>query len=136
MIGILLVSHGDFSKGMVNVLEMISGEPENTIALGLYPGDSTEEFEKKINDALDQLDDGDGVIGFVDFLGGSPATCVMKCMRTRKFPCFTGANMPMLSETILGREDPKIKLDELAEICGNAGIEGLIRLDKLLGAMN
>jgi mannose/fructose-specific phosphotransferase system component IIA len=136
MIGILLVSHGDFSKGMVSVLEMVSGKPEKIIALSLYPGDNTDEFEKKIFEALDQLDDGDGVIGFVDFLGGSPATCIMKCMRTRKFPCFTGANMPMLSEAVLGREDPKMKLDELAEFCGNSGIEGLLRLDRMLDAVN
>ena len=136
MIGILIISHGDFSKGMLNALEMISGKPEKTLALGLYPGDSADEFEKKILDALDQLQDGDGVIVFVDFLGGSPATCIMKCMRTRKFPCFTGVNMPMLSEAVLGREDTSMTLEQLAEFCGKSGIEGLVRLDALLCSMN
>jgi PTS system mannose-specific IIA component len=135
MIGILIVSHGDFGKGMVNALEMLHGKPEKIMALGLYPGESTDEFEKKILDALDGLDDGGGVLVFADFLGGSPATCVMKCMRTRKFPCITGVNMPMLSEAALGREDSKMSLEQLAEFCGKSGVEGQVRLDELLKSM-
>jgi PTS system mannose-specific IIA component len=132
MIGILVASHGDFSFGMLSALRLIAGELEKVTALGLYNGDSPDIFEEKILDAINFLDDGDGVIVFVDFLGGTPATSVMKAMQKKTFPCFTGVNMPMLSEALLARQDAGITLEKMAGICAAAGIEGQTRLDELV----
>ncbi|GHV63845.1 hypothetical protein AGMMS49587_14980 [Spirochaetia bacterium] len=132
MIGILIISHGDFARGMLSAAELISGEQEKLEVLGLYPGDSPEDFEQKILATLKKLDDGDGVIGFVDFLGGSPASTAMKVLKEKLFPCITGANMPMLTEALLDREDPGLTLDQIAAQCVTAGAEGMTRLDEVV----
>jgi PTS system mannose-specific IIA component len=132
MIGILIASHGDFSLGMLSAVKLIAGEPENVAVFGLYNGDSPDAFEEKILDAIQRLDDGEGVMAFVDFLGGTPATALMKIMQKKMFPCLTGVNMPMLSEALLSRQEAGITLEKMAETCAAAGLEGQTRLDELV----
>ncbi|MDR2552913.1 MAG: PTS sugar transporter subunit IIA [Treponema sp.] len=132
MVGILLVAHGDFAQGMLSAVRLIAGEPEKTIALGLYHGDSPEDFEKKISAAIRKLDDGGGMIAFVDFLGGTPASSLLRVMQDKPFPCFSGVNMPMLAEAVLARVDANLSSGQIAEICSAAGREGQVRLDTLL----
>jgi PTS system mannose-specific IIA component len=132
MIGILIVAHGDFGFGMLSAVKLIAGEPEKVAALGLYNGDSPDAFQEKILDAIEELDDGEGVIVFVDFLGGTPSTAIMKIMQKKMFPCFTGVNMPMITEALLARQDIGITLEKMAETCAAAGVEGQTRLDELV----
>lgn len=54
------------------------------MTIGLYHGDGIDELEQKIRMAVKELDDGDGVLGFVDILGGSPSNMVMKAWRTQR----------------------------------------------------
>lgn len=132
MIGLLVMSHGDFSKGLLDAVEMVAGKQEKIITIGLYPGEGPDEYEENISKSIEELDDGSGVIGFVDFLGGTPSTSAMKVCAKRDFPCFTGVNMPMLVEAILAREAEGADLDQVVQVCADAGPEGIMRLDEII----
>lgn len=104
MVGILIAAHGDFAAGLLSAVELILGKQEQVETIGLHHGDGLEEFGEKVTKALDKLDDGDGVIAFVDILGGTPSNTIFKCLQKKKFKAFAGVNMPMVVQAVTMRE--------------------------------
>jgi PTS system mannose-specific IIA component len=129
IIGIVVVTHGDLGKACVEAVELIAGPQSHVKCLGFHHGDGPEHLEKNILNAVRELDEGDGVLAFVDFYGGTPANLVLKCMRRQKFLGIAGLNMPMLVEALTNREDCALK--ELAENCKAIGQKSLIELHQV-----
>lgn len=134
MIGIVIATHAGLGQGLIDAVSLIAGTPPNMKAFGLYHGDSPDEFEANIMAALEELDEGDGVLAFVDFLGGTPANTMMKCMAKKEFPCVAGVSMPMVLEAYMGR-DTVNSLDELMENCIEAGRESFVKLHEMYQEM-
>ncbi len=78
MVGVLIATHGGFAEGILNAVELIAGKQEGVKTIGLFHGDGIDEFSDKVQTAYEELDDGDGVLVFVDIFGGSPSNAVMK----------------------------------------------------------
>ena len=104
MVGILIAAHGDFAAGLLSAVELILGKQTKVETIGLYHGDGFEEFGGKIEKALDELDDGDGVLAFVDILGGTPSNTIFRYLQKKKFRAFAGVNMPMVIQAVTMRE--------------------------------
>ena len=62
---------------------------------------------------MESLDDGDGVLVFVDILGGTPSNTIFKCLEDKKFKAFAGVSMPMVVQAVTMREGATA--DELYE---------------------
>jgi len=135
MIGILIVTHGGFAEGLFNAVELIAGKQEKVKTIGLYHGDGIDEFSDKVKNAYEELDDGDGVIIFVDIFGGSPSNVVMKLMTEKpKIKAITGVNMPMVVEAVMSRDGST--LDELCDLCWNSRMENQVLLHEEFKAMS
>ena len=129
MVGILIATHGCFAEGLLNAVELIAGKQEKAKTIGLYHGDGIEELEQKIRTAIKELDDGDGVLAFVDILGGSPSNMVMKCMADMKnFKAIAGVSMGMVVQAAMMRD--QCRLDELTDLCEEAGNQPVVLLHK------
>ncbi len=129
MIGILVATHGTFAEGLINAVELIAGKQEKVIGIGLNHGDSIDGYEEKMVNAIQELDDGDGVLVLVDILGGSPSNCAIKSIRLEnKIKALTAVNMPMLVEATMIRE--VMTLEELCDICMATGQAGPILLNE------
>lgn len=105
MVGILIATHGDFAAGLLSAVELIAGKQEKIETIGLHHGDGIEEFEEKVNIALDTLDEGDGVIVFVDILGGTPSNVIFRSLARKKFKAIAGVNMAMVVQAVMMREE-------------------------------
>lgn len=129
MVGILIATHGCFAEGLLSAVELIAGKQEKAKTIGLYHGDGIEELEQKIRTAIKELDDGDGVLAFVDILGGSPSNMVMKCMADMKnFKAIAGVSMGMVVQAAIMRD--QCSLDELTDLCEEAGNQPVVLLHK------
>ncbi|MDO4168591.1 MAG: PTS sugar transporter subunit IIA [Lachnospiraceae bacterium] len=127
MIGILIATHGGFADGLLSAVELLAGKQEKVKTIGLYHGDGIDEFTEKVAKAYKELDDGDGVMTFVDILGGSPSNAVMKLMNEKPdVKAIAGVNMPMVIQAVFMREGSTV--EELCDICSGAGKEGQILL--------
>ena len=63
-----------------------------------------DEFSDKVQTAYEELDDGDGVLVFVDIFGGSPSNAVMKLISQKpEVKAIAGLNMPMLVEAFFNK---------------------------------
>lgn len=112
MVGIVLASHGRFAEGLLDGAELLVGKQDQIETIGLYHGDSVDEFEAKIEAAMERVDTGDGVYAFVDIYGGTPSNCVMRIMGRKRFKAFAGVNMPMMINVMLSR----LAIEEEAEL--------------------
>lgn len=136
MIGILLITHGDFAKGIVDSMEMICGPQNNLRTLSLRIADDVELFAEQIKNTVSEMDDGSGVLILTDLLGGSPANMVCRfLLQEERAECLAGLNFPMLIEAVTSREC--MKLAELAEACRSAGCAGIVNVKEVLaGSMD
>ncbi|MBV4426151.1 PTS sugar transporter subunit IIA [Clostridium tyrobutyricum] len=129
MIGILVITHGDFAAEILKTAELIIGKQKRVISLGLHYGDSIEEFCVKVKDTIESLDEGQGVLVFADLFGASPynsAAFSANKVKNSKFKCITGVNLPMLLEALTTRDGSN--LDDLTESCIKSGNEGIKEL--------
>ena len=52
---VIVVSHGSFSKGVVNSVQMLAGEQEDFVAYGLYPEQTVTDLTQQLEEELKQL---------------------------------------------------------------------------------
>ncbi len=113
MIGILITSHGKMAEGMLNSVGILSGNAENVVSVGLFPEDSSDDFEQRLRKAVDDVDKGDGVLILSDIIGGTTTNKALTISTERKgIEVFTGVNLPMLLEAIVCRE-----YNTMAQMC-------------------
>lgn len=134
MVGILIATHGDFAPGLLSAVELIAGKQEKIETIGLHHSDGIEWFESEVNAALERLDDGDGVLVFVDILGGTPSNVVFRCLGKKKFYAFAGVNMAMVVQAVMMRDG--MSQDELYEMVLEVAKQPPILLHEMYEEMN
>lgn len=126
MVGLILVTHGNFSQEILNSAELILGKQEKVVTLGLNHGDSIEKLKDDVRKALNELEEGQGVLVLTDLFGGSPTNVTAANMKEKRFECLTGLNLPMLIEALTSRST--CLFEKLAQRCREAGISGIKNL--------
>ncbi|MGG5330135.1 PTS sugar transporter subunit IIA [Enterococcus sp. AZ163] len=137
MIGICVTTHGNFAEGIKNSLEMIAGQVENFDVLGLHKGQVMEEFQDQAFKIIKQLDQGEGVLVFVDMLGATPFNTIASIRNNlieEKINCgvITGLNLPMLIESTIMREN--LNLNDLLVHMENTGKDSISTLNVSLSS--
>lgn len=130
MIGILLMSHGKMAEGMLDSSKLFFGDDIPQIkALCLEPSDNPEEFDQRIKAAVEEIDDGTGVIAMCDLLGGTPCNRSAFVLNER-LQVITGMNFTILLELLgkrMSAEDlSDINIAELIE----TGKNGIVNLNE------
>lgn len=105
MVGLIIATHGNTSVELVKSAEMFSGPLDYCKTWTLNPGDSIESGEKRMEQYVEQLDEGDGVIIMTDLFGGTPSNLAMKISMTKNVGILTGVNLPMVIQFVSGREE-------------------------------
>lgn len=131
MIGVLIATHGQFSKGILQSAELIIGKQTKIKTMTLEHEDSIDLFEEEMIESINSLDEGDGVLVLVDVFGGSPANIALRRMRDINYRTLTGLNMPMLLEILSSRSNCT-DLEELTAKGFETGKEGIRDLYKQL----
>jgi len=131
MVGMLIVTHGRLGEGLLDAMQMIAGPQEKVDFVSLKEGDSIDEFKERILNAVKILDDGSGVLVFVDMFGASPSNAAAYLLN-ENVEVITGVNLPMLLEIVSFRESSS--LQELSANAMTAGVESIKNLTQLLRA--
>ncbi|MBP1042293.1 PTS sugar transporter subunit IIA [Vagococcus sp. BWB3-3] len=128
MIGIIVLSHGDFAEEAIQSAALLAGQQPSLIGIGLHHGKAPEQFRQELQVAIKKLDVGEGVLVLVDFYGGTPANEVMKLMKTQPIHVVSGLNLGMLLEVILKRD--QVSLADLAAIAVNSGVATIVDMNQ------
>lgn len=136
MIGLIIVSHGNFSKALLESAELIAGKQENVKVYSLNYGDNVKQLVCKIKEGIKELSINSEVLILTDLLGGSPSNAAAINMQEMNFRCITGVNLPMLLQAIILRENQNVKLDDIFDDIFKAGKKGINDLEKVLNGKN
>ena len=117
MVGIILASHGDFAKGILQSATMIFGEQENVQAVTLMPSEGPDDIKVKMKEAIVSFDNQDEVLFLVDLWGGTPFNQVDALVEEHKdkWAIVAGMNLPMVIEAYASR----LSMESAHEIAAN-----------------
>lgn len=110
---VIVVSHGGFSKGLVESVQMLVGEQENLVAYGLYPEQTVQTLTDELEQEMKNTPEGEEVLFLTDLFHGSPFNAVVSLMRNYDFHHITGINLPLAITILLERSCT----DSVAELC-------------------
>lgn len=117
MVGIILASHGDFAKGILQSASMIFGEQSDVKAVVLYPNEGPDDFKMKVEKAIETFENKDKVLFLVDLWGGTPFNQVNGLINGNEnnWAIVSGLNLPMLIEAYASR----LSMDSAHDIASN-----------------
>ena len=104
MIGFILTGHGEFSCGLKSALDMVAGDQLHSRS---FPSSSeAATYGDDLRSAITSMraECEEGVIVFVDLLGGTPFNqSMMIANDVDKLEIITGTNLPMIIELLFAR---------------------------------
>ena len=129
MVGIIVMTHGALSEGIVDAAELITGPVTQVETLSLRREDNVNDLNAAFLAALERVDTGDGVLVLADLLGGSPCNVASMNLRDRSYQVLSGVNLPMFIEALSSRDTA----EELMASCQEAAVQGVKNINQLLG---
>jgi len=96
MLGLLVVTHGEVAKELVASVRKIVGNITNLEAVSIDWNDVVDEATRRIEEARERVDDGNGVLLLTDMFGGTPTNLALSMLEPGKLEIVTGVNLPML----------------------------------------
>lgn len=131
MKGIVLASHGPLCKGMFLASQLFMGEdiPQYTY-VPLHANDSAEEYGDRLAFEVEKVDSGEGVVIFVDLMGGTPYN--RACMLiSDKVQVIAGVNLSMVLELLGNRLSDTYDFEALIQ----TGKDGVVDVNRMFEEM-
>ncbi len=130
MVGMVVATHGQLAEELVRTAALIVGPLERCEGVSITAGSSMEEARKRLGDAIQRVDAGQGVLILTDMFGGTPANLALTFLDD-EIEVVTGVNLPMLLKLATGRAD-NLGLRPLAEQVTSYGQKNITLASELL----
>jgi PTS system mannose-specific IIA component len=114
MIGIVVVTHGQLSTELLNATEIVVGELPSFTAVSIGSDDETSDARNAIAQAIERVQQDEGVLLLTDMFGGTPSKLAMTFLGQENVEVLTGVNLPMLI-SLAGRSEQARLLDVARE---------------------
>jgi len=129
MVGVILVTHGQFGQHLLEAAQTILGPQEQCAHIAVEGAVDMATLLTDLKSAVKRMETGEGVIILTDMFGGTPSNISLSLLQPGKVDVLTGVNLPMLLR-ILGMRDQE--LTQLAQNAKNAGIQGIVLAGEVL----
>lgn len=96
MIGLVIVGHDDYPRELIRAAEGILTESTNMRAVCHQSENDPSRLPEQIEDAVRQVETGEGVIIMTDMMGGTPTNSALAMLNHPNVEVVTGVNLPML----------------------------------------
>ncbi len=121
MVNLIVATHGEFSRELVNSAKMVYGEIDNLHVVTFLPGEGPDNLVEKYEAIIATLPSNQSVLFLVDLFGGSPYNAASRILAKRpQDDIVTGVNLPMLLEAMDASSDEESASD-LAAIAKEVG---------------
>jgi PTS system mannose-specific IIA component len=130
MIGLLIVTHSNLGKELLNAAEFIVGRLDAAEAVSITQTADSEQIRKMIEEKVSVLDKGEGVLILTDMFGGTPSNISLSFLKKDMVEVLTGVNLPMVIAISQARAE--MNLSKLAEMAQEAGKTSISLASKLL----
>jgi PTS system mannose-specific IIA component len=100
MIGVVVVTHGQLARELLNAAETIVGDLPQFTAVSIGWHEDTQDAREEIAQAVARVQQGSGVLILTDMFGGTPSNLAMTFLDQDKVEVLTGVNLPMLIKLV------------------------------------
>ena len=126
MIGILLMTHGELGKSLIECATHILGDkPTFLESLTIENDCAHEKMFSDISEKIKVLDQGKGVLILTDIFGATPCNIITKIIQPGKVDAIAGVNLSMLIRSINYRHEP---FDTLIAKAIQGALDGIIHI--------
>ncbi len=119
MIGLIIVSHGRLAEELRLAMEHVVGPQKGVATICIGVDDDVEQRRAEIQNRIEEVDAGDGVILLTDMFGGTPSNLAISMMGRGHVEVIAGVNLPMLVK--LAKVRSRQALPECVDIAEMAG---------------
>ena len=118
MVKIILASHGELSKGMLNSITMIVGDLANgNETYSLYPGENPNDYAQTLKERFQN--DNDRYIIVCDIKGGSVYNALVQTCIYDNVDVLSGMNMNLVLELVLANSSGNLDLNKVMDNAKN-----------------
>ncbi len=96
MVGAVVLTHSFVGRELIATAEYLLGKMEGIVAVSLDGKSDAIQARKIISEAIQSVDEGEGVLILTDLFGGSPSNLAFSFLDQEKIEVITGANLPMV----------------------------------------
>ncbi len=123
-VGILLITHGKIGQGLLDsAIEILKVRPLPTRVLGTTSDCDPDQTLSAAEQALLELDSGDGTLVLTDLYGSTPSNIACKLYQRGQVRVVTGINLPMLIRVL---NYPQLDLKALQQKAVSGGRDGVL----------
>ena len=126
MIGILIITHGDLAKALLESAQNIAGEtlPFKTLTIGW--NQQFEDIRREVGEAIEAADCGEGVLVLTDLFGGTPSNAALSFVRKHQnIEVVTGVNLPILVKLATLRNQNSGAVRDIARSLVDKGVNSI-----------
>lgn len=134
MVGVVIVTHGQFGKELLKTSAMIIGTQEQLKVVSVDNKNCVEESRDEINAAVNEVNSGDGVLILTDMFGGTPSNLSLSFLNRENVEVVTGVNLPMVIKVVTLRTEHSLK--KTAEYTKKYGQESILVASDILKKIN
>ena len=127
MIGILIVTHGEIGKSLLDSAAQILGSrPVQSSTLSVWRQDDPDDLVLRARELMEQIDAGDGVLILTDLFGATPGNVVSKLLQDGRVEGVSGVSLPMLLRVVTSRNG---SIAAAVQRALSGGSEGLVHMN-------
>jgi len=130
-IRIILVSHGEQSKGMLNSVQMLLGPQENMIAYSLYPKQTVNELSEQLRAEVEAYG-AENIIFMSELKLGSPFNAVVHLTRDYDVYHISGTNLATLMTVVMERDDKEATAESICAAAMETARDSIVDVRKML----
>jgi PTS system ascorbate-specific IIA component len=105
MIGLLILAQQEIGIGLIRAAEHVLGQrPDGLDALPVNYDQPPEQLAQRIQQYLDRLDEGHGVLILADIYGATHTNAACRLLRKGRIELVAGVNLPMLIRVLNYRD--------------------------------
>jgi len=131
MVGVLVVAHCNLAEEILKTAEFIVGRLDAAKGISIDPYKDVEIIRQEIESAMNDVDQGEGVLILTDMFGGTPSNISLSFLEEGKVEVLSGVNIPMLLKLSSNIRSEK-SLKEVAELAQKAGQDSINLAGKIL----
>ena len=130
MIGLLVITHCQLAKELLEAAEFIVGAIEAVEHVSIDASKDSKKLLEIIEKKMVALDQGQGVLVLTDMFGGTPSNLALSFLDRDSIEVVTGINLPMVIAVAHNREGHS--LSEVAQMAKTAGRRSISLASELL----
>jgi PTS system mannose-specific IIA component len=130
MIGLLVITHCQLAKELLEAAEFIVGAIEVVGHVSIDASKDSKKLLDAIEKEMETLDQGQGVLVLTDMFGGTPSNLALSFLDRDTVEVVTGINLPMVIAVAHSREGHS--LSEVANMAMTAGRRSISLASELL----